>query len=371
MLVNMIPPYRLPVFEALADRVGKLTVWISTPMEPDRQWQPEWGRLEVEVQRSFALQQSTRHPHGFVDKQFVHLPYDTIPRLHRTRPDVVLTSELGLRTAQAALWCAATSTPLAAVVHVSESSEGGRDRDRVRRLLRRILLRRANVVFVPGQSGARYVRGLGARPDRIRVVRSVSPLKDVFPAHVGRDGGRRLLYVGQLIERKGIVPFVQGLGRWGLRHPDERISLRIVGVGPEAARLEALRLPGNVTVDLAAPLPYERVAETYQTADVFAFPTLADVWGLVVNEAMSSGLPVFGSRYSQAVEELVEEGVNGWTFVPDRPEAVDEALERVLGTSPERLARMGAAARDTVRSLTPEYVADGFVDGLRMALECR
>jgi glycosyltransferase involved in cell wall biosynthesis len=188
---------------------------------------------------------------------------------------------------------------------------------------------------------------------------------------VGRDGGRRLLYVGQLIERKGIVPFVQGLGRWGLRHPDERVSLRIVGAGPEAARLEALRLPGNVTVDLAAPLPYERVAEMYQTADVFAFPTLADVWGLVVNEAMSSGLPVLGSRHSQAVEELVEEGVNGWTFVPDRPEAVDEALERVLGTSPEQLARMGAAARDTVRSLTPEYVADGFVDGLRMALECR
>jgi glycosyltransferase involved in cell wall biosynthesis len=371
MLVNMIPPYRLPVFEALGDRVGKLLVWISTPMEADRQWQPEWGRLEVEVQRSFALQQSTRHPHGFVDKQFVHLPYDTIPRLHRARPDLVLTSELGLRTAQAALWCAATSTPLAAVVHVSESSEGGRDRDRVRRLLRRILLRRADIVFVPGQSGARYVRGLGAHPDRIRVVRSVSPLKDVVPAHVGRDGGRRLLYVGQLIERKGIVPFVQALGRWGLRHPDERVSLRIMGVGPEAARLETLRLPGNVTVDLAAPLPYERVAEMYQTADVFAFPTLADVWGLVVNEAMSSGLPVLGSRHSQAVEELVEEGVNGWTFVPDRPEAVDEALERVLGTPPEQLARMGAAARDTVRSLTPEYVADGFVDGLRMALECR
>jgi glycosyltransferase involved in cell wall biosynthesis len=109
----------------------------------------------------------------------------------------------------------------------------------------------------------------------------------------------------------------------------------------------------------------------YRTADVFALPTLADEWGMVVNEAMSIGLPVLGSRHSQAVEELVEEGVNGWTFVPDRPEAVDEALERALGTPPEQLARMGVAARDTVRPLTPEYVADGFVDGLRMALERR
>jgi glycosyltransferase involved in cell wall biosynthesis len=371
LLVNMIPPYRLPVFEALAHRVGQLLVWISTPMEPDRQWQPEWGRLNVEVQRSLTLSQSTQHPHGFLDKQFVHIPYDTIPRLQRVRPDVVITSELGLRTALAAVWCAATSTPLAMVVHVSESSERGRDRDRVRRMLRRTLLRRADVVFVPGQSGARYVRRLGADPDRLRVVPGVSPLKDPVPVEVGRDGGRRLLYAGQLIERKGIVPFVEALGRWGLRHPEERVSLRIVGTGPEATRLERVPLPGNVTVDMAAPLPYERMAEVYRTADVFALPTLADEWGMVVNEAMSIGLPVLGSRHSQAVEELVEEGVNGWTFVPDRPEAVDEALERVLRTPPEQLARMGAAARGRVRFLTPEYVADEFADGLDMALKRR
>jgi glycosyltransferase involved in cell wall biosynthesis len=371
LLVNMIPPYRLPVFEALAHRVGQLLVWISTPMEPDRQWQPEWGGLNVEVQRSLTVRQSTQHPHGFLDKQFVHIPYDTIPRLQRARPDVVITSELGLRTAQTAIWCAATSTPLAMVVHVSESSERGRDRDRVRRMLRRTLLRRADVVFVPGQSGARYVRRLGADPDRIRVVPGVSPLKDPIPVEAGRNGRRRLLYAGQLIERKGIVPFVEALGRWGLRHPEDRVSLRIVGTGPEAARLGRVPLPGNVTMDMVAPLPYERMADVYRTADVFALPTLADEWGMVVNEAMSIGLPVLGSRHSQAVEELVEEGVNGWTFVPDRPEAVDEALERALRTPSEQLARMGAAARDTVRPLTPEYVADGFVDGLRMALERR
>ena len=157
----------------------------------------------------------------------------------------------------------------------------------------------------------------------------------------------------------------------GLRHPEERVSLRIVGTGPEAGRLERVPLPVNVTVDMAAPLPYERMAEVYRTADVFALPTLADEWGMVVNEAMSIGLPVLGSRHSQAVEELVEEGVNGWTFVPDRPEAVDEALERVLRTPPEQLARMGAAARGRVRFLTPQYVADEFADGLDMALKRR
>jgi hypothetical protein len=79
------------------------------------------------VQRSFALQQSKRHPHGFVDRQFVHIPYDTIPRLQRARPDLVLTS--------------------------------ARPADR----------------FVPGQSGARYVRGSGLGAAARDTVRHLTP----------------------------------------------------------------------------------------------------------------------------------------------------------------------------------------------------
>ena len=56
------------------------------------------------------------------------------------------------------------------------------------------------------------------------------------------------------------------------------------------------------------------MAEVYAKASLFAFPTLADEWGVVVNEAMAAGLPVLGSIYSQAVEELVEDGVSGWVF---------------------------------------------------------
>ena len=61
---------------------------------------------------------------------------------------------------------------------------------------------------------------------------------------------------------------------------------------------------------------HERMAEVYAKASLFAFPTLADEWGVVVNEAMAAGLPVLGSIYSQAVEELVEDGVSGWVFRP-------------------------------------------------------
>jgi len=374
MPLNFIAPTKLSLYEAMATRVGELLVWVSTPMEANRDWQPEWGRLNAEVQRSLTLEQSKRHPHGFTERQIVHVPYDTIPRLRRTRPDVVLSSELGLRTAQAAAWCAASGTPLAVFAGFSEWSEKGRDRDRARRALRRALLARAEVIFVPGRSGARYVHALGARPERVMVAPFHSTVTAPTPvARPGRDadGGRRLLMVGQLIERKGVVPLVEGLVRWGRRHPGEQVSLRLVGEGPLADRVAAVPLPGNVAVELAGSLPYERMAEAYRAADVLVFPTLADVWGLVVNEAMAAGVPVLGSVYAQAVEELVQDGVSGWHFTPDRPEAVDQALDQVLAADPAELARMGAHARQAVGYLTPEYIADILVDGLRLALERR
>jgi glycosyltransferase involved in cell wall biosynthesis len=369
LLINFVPPYRLALFEDLADRVGELLVWVSTPMEANRAWQPEWGRLNVEVQRCLTLEQSKRHPHGFTERQIVHIPYDTIPRLRRTRPDLVFTAEFGLRTAQAAVWCAMSETPLAVFAGFSEWSEKGRDRDRVRRVLRRALLARADVVFVPGQSGARYVRRLGARPERVVIAPFHSTVaKPPVSTAASRNGKLQLLYVGQLIERKGIVPFAEALGRWGRRHPDRPVSLRLVGEGPQAADLARLPIPDNVRLELAGSLPYARVIEAYAEADVFVFPTLADVWGLVVNEAMAAGLPVLGSTYSQAVEELVEDGVSGWLFEPDHPGAVDAALDRVLELDLVELGRMGARAREAVRFLTPKYVTDRVVEGLSMAL---
>ena len=97
---------------------------------------------------------------------------------------------------------------------------------------------------------------------------------------------------------------------------------------------------------------------------MLVLPTLADEWGVVVNEAMSAGLPVLGSVYSQAVEELVEDGHTGWTFAPDRPESLDAALTSALRTSSTDLARMGEAARQRAASLAPLHVAEAIAQAV-------
>ena len=107
-----------------------------------------------------------------------------------------------------------------------------------------------------------------------------------------------------------------------------------------------------------------RLKDVYADAGILAFPTLADEWGLVVNEAMAAGLPVLGSLYGQSVEELVTEGETGWTFRPDFPDEFDSALGRALATPPAELDRMRAAARERAARVTPQSVAASICSGI-------
>jgi glycosyltransferase involved in cell wall biosynthesis len=102
----------------------------------------------------------------------------------------------------------------------------------------------------------------------------------------------------------------------------------------------------------------------YADAGILAFPTLADEWGLVVNEAMAAGLPVLGSLYGQSVEELVTDGETGWTFRPDHVDEFDAALGRALATPAAELDRMRAVARGRAARLTPEFVAGRICEGI-------
>jgi glycosyltransferase involved in cell wall biosynthesis len=175
----------------------------------------------------------------------------------------------------------------------------------------------------------------------------------------------RLLYVGQLIERKGLKLLFKILSIWAQRHRASQLSLVLVGDGNLRNCLAEEPLPQNLKVEKVGSVPHAELPRFYERADILVFPTLADEWGLVVNEALASAVPVLGSLYSQAVEELVLDGVNGWTFRPDHPEELYAALDRALSAPTGKLQEMRVAARKSVEHLTSEFVAGRILDAIR------
>ncbi|MBP0014249.1 MAG: glycosyltransferase family 4 protein [Roseofilum sp. SBFL] len=364
-LTHFIAPYRLPLYQSLAAQLQDLKIFVSTPMEPNRPWQSNWGDLTVQVQRKFTLIRTWNHPQGFAETLYVHVPYDTFWVLGSYQPNIVISHELGMRTLQAALYCKwRKKTKFIIWAKCSESTEQGRGK--LREMLRRWLIPQADGIVVNGDSGARYIRRFGI------------PLEKIFRAFQSTDTSNfsgvrleksqkeayRLLFVGQLIERKNMQRFLGELIKWTENHPERSLEFWLVGDGSERSPLETQPVPENLHLKFFGNIAYDQLPELYAQAGMFVFPTLADEWGQVVNEAMASGLPILGSLGSQAVEELCTEGKTGWVFQPDRPSEIYQAIDRALSTSPETLEQMRIQSRKRIESMTPEFVASKFVEAI-------
>ena len=370
ILNNFIPPYWKPVFASLSERYPKLRVFVSTPMEPNRAWNVDWQGLDVVLQKTLTLRGKWRHPKGFAEPLFIHLPIDTIAQLGRFQADVVLSAEMGFRTLLALLYRKLhPHTRLLIWAEISESSEQGRGISR--HLLRRFFARRADAFIVFGNSGARYVKTFQVPASKIFKIPYATDV-DRFgrnPLTRTQQQARRWLFVGQLIERKGLLPFLNVLVRWMSAHPACAIEFVVAGDGPLRDDLQRFVRPANLKLELVGNVSYAEMPRLYADSGVFIFPTLADTWGLVVNEAMASGLPVLGSVYSQAVEMLVSEGENGWTFRPDNAEQTYQAIHRCLNTPPQASQLMRERARASAVRQTPEHVAALIDDAVAACLD--
>ena len=198
---------------------------------------------------------------------------------------------------------------------------------------------------------------------------SVIPMP-VVVRHFERAGerkpvGHRLLFVGRLVERKGAHVAIEALEV--LKRKGREAHLTVVGDGPERDRLEALAGEKGVRaqIDFRGSVPAESVADAFAEADVFLMPALTD-WkgeqegfGLVLVEAMMSGVPVVASQ-SGGIPDVVTDEETG-LLVPERdPEALAGAAARLLTDRAlgRRLAR--SAAEDVRRRFAPEAIARRF-----------
>ena len=371
LLTNFVPPYRRPLYRALAARLGALRVLVSTEMEPNRSWPVDWRGLDVAKMRGITLERRARHPHAFEEPLYVHLPFSTPIDLWRARPDVVVSGQLGLASLWAALFCMLRrKTALVLWLTVSETSELGRGS--VRRHLRRWLAARADAVLVNGASGRRYVRGLGVDDARIFEAPYTADV-EAFAAHAESPERRprRWLYVGSGEARKGLGPFLEQLASWARANRESSIDLCVAGTRADEVPELPHTFPPNLSIEWLGRVDYERLPEVYGRCGVFVFPTLADEWGLVVNEALAAGLPVLGSVHSQAVEELVEDGVTGWTFRPESADETRAAIARLVAVDPPTLSRMRARCRERVAGLGFDAVAERMRAAIAFAARSR
>jgi glycosyltransferase involved in cell wall biosynthesis len=306
----MVAPYRVPLYEALATAFD-VTILYSGH-EPNRAaWAGTERRVRgarVERAWGFALRLPAGTSRIECDTRLVHINPGLITRLLRLRPHAVISSEMGFRTLVACCYCALFRRPL--WVHWGGTPHTERAVGAVRRAMRRLLARVVPRWLSYGATSTDYLRSLGVPVERVLELQNCVD-ESLFERRAPRAVELRprpvVLYAGQLIRRKGVDLLLEAGA--ALQHAGREFTLLLVGDGPERARLERraaeLRLRNVVFRPAAAP---EEMGAVYRAADALVLPTLADPWGLVVNEALWSGLPVLASVYAGCATELLPPG---------------------------------------------------------------
>ena len=373
VIVNMVAPYTKPLFESLARREDcELLVVSETPMERDRCWAPEVDLpFEHALLDSWTLDLSRLAVgSGFRTRfdTYVYVPKRPLRPLVEFAPDVVVAGGGGI-------WSSPANVAMLAARRrrrwgfVPWWGSFTRPHPTLPRRLAdpwvRAFMRASDAWLVYGSRQARDVVELGADPARV----VAAPITALVPDPPPRDsepseGRTRYLFVGRLIERKGLDVLLEAF---------ERVDggeLRIAGDGPlremveaAAARDPRIRLIGHIAGDA--------LARAYQDADVLVVPSIYEPWGLVVHEGLAYGLPVIVTDEVGAADDLIEGNVNGYVVAAGSAEELGEAMTAVAAWTPARREAGSRRSADLLGSVSVERGAEGFVRGCTLALEHR
>lgn len=150
-----------------------------------------------------------------------------------------------------------------------------------------------------------------------------------------------LVAMGSLRPYKGFDLLLEAFSRLKESHPEW--SLTIYGEGPERARLEALRdelgLEGRVRLPGRVKNPHGVLPQ----ADLFVLPSRREGYPMVLIEALSCGLPAVAADCRFGPREILRDGVDGVLVPPEDPEALAEAMGRLMSEEKER-RRLSQAA---------------------------
>ena len=168
----------------------------------------------------------------------------------------------------------------------------------------------------------------------------------------------KVLFVGEINQRKGIYQILEAAKAL---QPAGGIEFNLVGTGQGVA--PELYTPYMPYVNFLGRVPFEKLQELYGTSHVFIFPSMGEGFGLVIPEALSSGLPVIASK-NCAGPDLIQDGYNGFLIDAGDTQGLIRQLEWFMNNM-QILPQMQENAIQSVQDLTWEKYENNLVEQLK------
>lgn len=288
--------------------------------------------------------------------------------LRRAAPDVVAIPGWSSPASLAALaWCGAEGVPS---VLMADTFEPERPRPWKEWIKARIVAN-FSTALVAGKPHVEYLVKLGAPRDRVFTgydvvdnayfasrTADVRGNADSLRAEL-RLPRRYFLASGRFIPEKNLGRLLEAYSAYVAREGEGSWDLVLLGDGPLKPALDGQVASSGLGERVHFPgfKQYGELPLYYGLASAFVHASIRDTWGLVVNEAMASGLPVLVSDRCGCAPDLVRQGVNGFIFDPHDVDRLAALMAQVSG-APHRLEAMGRASRTFIESWSPDTFAE-------------
>jgi glycosyltransferase involved in cell wall biosynthesis len=377
LVQRVVPGYRVPVFESLADAEGvDLTVFHGS--NPGGEARGNTDLADVDSFEHVELPTYALSLFGLRLVWFVGL----FSRARREEYDVFVCSASPSLLTVVALAVYLRATGDARLVWWGKSLGQKRDPTRAGRVLQRVgeavrgpLYRAADACVCYSTAAAEYFQSYGVPDERVFVAynsvdtsamrafeaeyrNNPDALADLRTQY-RTDERDVVFFVGTHTAEKHVDNLIDAHAR--LLANDLETTLVVAGTGPLTDDLQdyAADVPH---VHFTGRIPDEELARHLVLADVFAMPGHG---GLAVQQAMTFGLPVVSTPLDGTEADLVDERENGYLVDDDDVASLTRGLRRVVEADPEQRAELGARSREIVdETVNIDSMVGGFTDAI-------
>lgn len=349
LLVNIPAPYRVPVYDRLAERLGEnFRVIYMAELENNRKWTvPTLHHAHVYL-KGFTWSRGTRH---------VHIRFGVLRELFAFKPDVVVTA--GFNPPMLLAWLYTLifrkrHVPMSDAWVGSEANLSG-----LHRAVRRAVFASSKAFIGASQQTLELFKSYGISRNLFKACLCVDNTR--FTPLAGPSAHRTydLVFSGSLIEGKMPLFFADVVAQLASRVP--KLSVLVIGDGVLREPMQqALAKLVNVHTTFTGYLQQSELPAYYVQGKIFCFPTKRDAWGIVANEACASGMPVITCANAGCAVELIAHNHNGYVL-PLEANSWAEHIERLLRDE-MLLAEMSQNAIRSVDEYTYDHAAQGIMN---------
>jgi len=313
-------------------------------------------------------------PHIFIDKHPLITPLVLFNLLIKEKPDVVITSwSSSMRTIITYFYSLLFHKKF--ILWEEDWKKTTTKKLKPKELLRTIrfligkkMIKSCDALIAGGTASSQYAASLGK--DKSKIFLALQCTDDIAKRkrHLTSPTNNKLvfLYLSRILDWKGLDLLLKAFSKLEMTRSD--VSLLVAGDGPfKKTCLELSRNLQIVNVDFIGSVDPKNINDIFSRADIFVLPSCFrsntyEAWGLVINEAMSMGLPIITTNAVGASYDMVENKINGIIAEAGSDMSLYNAMKEILDLD---LKKMGKQSRFIFEQKNQTYkMANGFTNAI-------